>query len=56
MTKPTEYEDNDQSNLANKISYGGQVAIIAIGVILGIISSIILAAFIFFGDAIRAFF
>lgn len=40
----------------SSIKYGVQVAVISIGVILGIVTAILASAFIFFGDLIKTFF
>jgi|GEM_PF-1616313 len=43
-------------NNSSSLKYGVQVAVISIGVILGIVTAILASAFIFFGDLIKTFF
>ncbi|HHU53315.1 MAG TPA: hypothetical protein GXZ43_04470 [Clostridiaceae bacterium] len=45
-----------KNNQSDKISYGLQVALISLGGILGIISAILVIAYLFFGDLIKLIF
>lgn len=51
----TESEKPIPAEQSGQISYGIQVALMSLGGILGIISAILIIAFLFFGDLIRTF-